>query len=115
MKVPLRPKEVWLAEEIRFTFRQLILHRSTKMAGIWEEIRGFSSPGEYRRFCTYIEGQIAAGVARERMVDPRYEKGMVDDGRWFEDLETSEIWRLVPPDFPFKGLWEKVDINLANV
>lgn len=81
-------------------FRQLI-YGSTKMAGVWDEI--------------YIEAQVAAGVARERVTDPSYEKGKIHGGRWFEDIETNEIWRLVPPDFPFKGLWEKVDINLPKL
>jgi hypothetical protein len=81
------------------------------MAGVWEEIRGFSSPSEYKKFCAYIERQLAAGVARERVADPSYQKEMIYGGRWFEDVETNEIWRLVPPDFPFKGLWEKVDLN----
>jgi hypothetical protein len=34
---------------------------------------------------------------------------MISGGRWFEDAETKEIWRLIPPDFPFRGLFEKVD------
>jgi hypothetical protein len=63
-----------------------------------------------RRFVP-IEGQAAAGVVRERVGDPSYKKGEIHGGRWFEDLETKEVWRLVAPDFPFKGLWEKVDVN----
>ena len=70
------------------------------MAGVWEEIHSFSSPNEYKRFCTYIEAQVAAGVARERVADPSHEKGKIHGGRWFEDIETNEIWRLIPPDFP---------------
>jgi hypothetical protein len=74
----------------------------------WEEIHGFDSPGEYTRFAKYIEGQVSAGLARERDVDPRYERGMIFGGRWFEDIETREVWRLVAPDFPFRGVWEPV-------
>jgi hypothetical protein len=74
----------------------------------WEEIYGFDTLGEYKRFCTYIEEQVTSGVARERIPDPDYEKGKIFGGRWFEDVETKEIWRLVAPDFPFKGVWEKV-------
>jgi hypothetical protein len=81
------------------------------MAGVWEEIHGFSSLGEYKTFCTYVEGQVTAGVARERVSDPGYKTGEIHGGRWFEDLETKEVWRLVAPDFPFKGLWERVDVN----
>ena len=63
-----------------------------------------NTPGDVR----YIEDQVSAGITRECDVDPRYGKGMIFGGRWFEDIETREIWRLVPPDFPFRGLWEPV-------
>jgi hypothetical protein len=74
----------------------------------WEEIHGFHSQAEYDRFVKYIEDQVSTGIARERDIDPRYEKGRIFGGRWFEDLRTQEIWRLVAPDFPFRGLWEPV-------
>lgn len=75
---------------------------------VWEEIRGFASPGEYERFVRYIEGQVAAGQAEEIAVDPNYGRGEIYGGRWFRDLDSSQVWRLVPPDFPFTGLWEPV-------
>jgi hypothetical protein len=75
---------------------------------VWEEIQGFASPGEYERFVRYIEGQVASGVAREVSVDPLYGKGMIYGGRWFEDVENRAVWRLIPPDPPFKGLWEPI-------
>jgi hypothetical protein len=84
------------------------------MTEVWVEIHGFSSPGEYERFFTYIEKQVAAGIARERMVDPGYERDKINGGRWFEDLDTKTVWRLVPPDFPFKGLWERIDRGAAK-
>lgn len=77
---------------------------------IWEEIHGFQSPGEFNRFIRYIENQISSGEAEEVIPDPNYGKGKVYGGRWFKNLETGEIWRLVPPDIPFKGLWEPVKI-----
>jgi hypothetical protein len=79
------------------------------MAKVWAEIHGFSSPREYERFCAYIEEQVTSGVARECVTDPSYEKGMVYGGRWFTHVGTNEVWRLLPPDFPFRGLWEKVE------
>jgi hypothetical protein len=75
---------------------------------VWEEIHAFASLGEYNRFIQYIEGQVASGVAREVAVDPLYGKGMIYGGRWFQDTENGIVWRLVPPDFPFRGLWEPV-------
>ena len=74
----------------------------------WEEIHGFNSPEEYTRFVRYIEDQVVMGVAREREAHRQYGKGMIFGGRWFEDIETHEVWRLVAPDFPFRGLWEPI-------
>ena len=74
----------------------------------WEEIHGFSSPGEYQLFVRYIEDEVAAGTTKELPVDPLYGKGMIYGGRWFQDTATGLIWRLIPPDFPFRGLWEPV-------
>lgn len=85
------------------------------MTKVWEEIHGFDSPGEFNRFCNYIEGQVSSGLAVERPADPSYEKGKIFGGRWFEDVETKEIWRLVSPDFPFRGLWEKVEKALDQL
>ena len=73
---------------------------------VWEEIHGFSSPAEYQQFVFYIESQVSAGYAEEVPADRDYGYGEIYGGRWFRDIETAEIWRLVPPDFPFKGLWE---------
>jgi hypothetical protein len=77
---------------------------------MWEEIRGFTSPAEYDQFVRYIEEQVSSGAAREKPVDALYGKGMIYGGRWFEEVETSAVWRLVPPDFPFRGIWEPVEI-----
>jgi hypothetical protein len=79
-----------------------------RAAIVWEEIHGFDSPGEYQRFVRYIGQQVAAGSALELPADPLYGKGMIYGGRWFQDVDTGAVWRLVPPDFPFRGLWEPV-------
>jgi hypothetical protein len=64
----------------------------------WEEIHGFASPAEYERFTKYIERSLAVGAAKEVPADPRYQRGMIFGGRWFQELETGSIWRLVAPD-----------------
>jgi len=74
----------------------------------WYPIDGFSGPGEYDRFCAYLRGQQEAGVARQVPVDMGYGPGEVYGGTWYLNVETGETWRLVPPDFPFRGLWERV-------
>lgn len=75
---------------------------------VWEEIHGFASLSEYSRFVQYIEGQVKAGFAEEVDPDPDYGYGEIYGGRWFKDVETGEVWRLIAPDIPFKGLWEPV-------
>ena len=74
----------------------------------WEEIRGFSSHGEYARFVNYIEQQVVRRYAEELVADPSYGKGLIYGGRWFKDGDSGQVWRLGPPDFPFTGLWEPV-------
>lgn len=78
------------------------------MSRVWEEIDEFTSPGEYARFVQYLERQVAAGQAKEVPVDPEYGSGEIYGGRWFQDVETSSVWRLIPPDPPSRGLWEPV-------
>ncbi|WP_149340840.1 hypothetical protein [Neorhizobium sp. P12A] len=75
---------------------------------VWEQIHGFDSPAEYQRFVCYIEEQAASGSVRELPADPSYGKGLLFGGRWFQDVGTGAVWRLVPPDLPFRGLWEPV-------
>lgn len=75
---------------------------------VWEEIHGFSSPNEYDRFVLYIENQVRSGYAKELDCEQTYGKGQIFGGRWFQDIGSGEVWRLVPPDYPFKGLWEPV-------
>lgn len=74
----------------------------------WNEIHGFISPGEYRSFEDFLDKHVKAGDLEEVPVDPKYGPGEIYGGRWFRDSRTGETWRLVPPDYPFKGLWEPV-------
>ena len=72
------------------------------------EIHGFESPGEYDRFVAYVQDSLTSGDLEEITPDPDYGPGLIYGGRWFRDKHTGNIWRLVPPDFPFRGLWEPV-------
>jgi len=74
----------------------------------WYEIQGFVSPGEYERFVEYLQEQVSSGKAEEVPADPSYGPGELFGGRWYRSLATGEVWRLVPPDPPFTGLWERV-------
>ena len=64
--------------------------------------------GEYARFVRYLDAQIEAGDTEEVPVDSTYGRGEIYGGRWFKVRDTGAIWRLVPPDPPFNGLWEPV-------
>ncbi|MDO9162194.1 MAG: hypothetical protein Q8N35_05435 [Methylococcaceae bacterium] len=72
---------------------------------IWEEVNGLCLINEYSRFVKYIEAQLAQGQTEEQTADPNYGAGEIYGGRWFKDIYSGQIWRLVAPDFPFKGLW----------
>jgi hypothetical protein len=77
----------------------------------WEEIHGFDSSSEFDRFVTYLEQEIADARAAEVAVDPDYGSEMIFGGRWIRNETTGEVWRLVAPDFPFRGAWEPVGIS----
>lgn len=76
---------------------------------VWEKISGFSSPGEYQRLIEYLKSQVDCGFAKELVCDMNYGSGEVYGGRWFQDVGSGQVWRLVSPDFPFKGLWEPIE------
>ncbi|WP_338720297.1 hypothetical protein [Devosia sp. XK-2] len=77
------------------------------MTNYWEKIDGFRSPGEVLRFEAWIMEQIAGGTAIKVPVSAPYSVGGFDE-EWFQHLDSGEIWRLVKPDFPFTGLFERV-------
>jgi hypothetical protein len=76
----------------------------------WYEIHGFASPIEFDRFVEYLRREVAAGYAEEVATQEDYGRGEIYGGSWYRDGETGEIWRLVPPDPPFHGLWERVSL-----
>ena len=75
-----------------------------------EEIHGFNSPGEFKRFQNFISKQVANGLLEEVIVDPEYNDGFIRGGKWFRDKDTNQVWRLIEPDYPFTGLFEKVTL-----
>jgi hypothetical protein len=77
----------------------------------WYEIRDFETPGEFERFVRFLRAQVEAGAVEQVPVEPDYGPGEIYGGSWYRDCRTGEIWRLVPPDPPFLGLWERVRSN----
>lgn len=75
----------------------------------WKEIHGFDSLRSYEDFVISIESKINDGSVKEIPIVKSYQKGLLYGGRWFLDCESGEVWRLIEPDFPFRGVWEPVD------
>ncbi|EQA38899.1 hypothetical protein LEP1GSC047_0209 [Leptospira inadai serovar Lyme str. 10] len=78
--------------------------------GFLEEIQGFFSPIEYEDFRAYLKSQVENGNLVPVISNKLYEKGKIFGGEWYKCNTCHEIWRLVAPDFPFTGLWEKVEV-----
>lgn len=70
------------------------------------EIHGFDSLRHYSWFESQIAALCAKGSLSEVKPDAAYHWGYIYGGRWF--LVDRSIWRLVEPDFPFRGLREEV-------
>lgn len=73
-----------------------------------ERIEGFRTPGEFAQFQKFLEGGISSGDLREIPADPTYHVGEIYGGRWFEFVADGSVWRLISPDPPFLGLFERV-------
>jgi hypothetical protein len=74
----------------------------------WEAIHGFQSPSEFERFLRWLESQLDGTGAVELPVSQRYAASDTTRERWFRCEKDGEIWRLVEPDFPFRGVFERV-------
>jgi hypothetical protein len=82
-----------------------------------EPITEFNSISEYNQFILYLSKRLSENEIEE--IEPKeYFHGKSPYGlnkdRWFRDCSCQDIWRLVPPDFPFKGFFEKVEYPLKG-
>lgn len=75
------------------------------VCSVMEEINEFFSILEFERFQKYLEGLINDGELIEIPVIKRY-AGFPE--HWYRCKECAQIWRLVHPDSPFKGMWNIV-------
>jgi hypothetical protein len=73
----------------------------------WEYIGGFRSLIEFREFQSWMDQQAKRGIAAQVPVASRC-YGFNLEEQWYTHIETSENWRLVWPDPPFAGVFEKV-------
>jgi hypothetical protein len=74
----------------------------------WEPIHGFQGPGEVQRFLEWLAPQLARADVEELPVAQHYAGTEVLRERWFRCVKDGTIWRLVEPDFPFRGVFEPV-------
>jgi hypothetical protein len=79
----------------------------------WDEISGFGSPSEYERFLKWIAEAIVEGSLKEVPVESSYGGATVFEEHWYR-AASGQTWRLVAPDYPFKGVFEKVDSGAST-
>jgi hypothetical protein len=75
------------------------------ICNVLEEINEFYSITEFEKFQRYIEGFVNRGDLIEVPVTKPY-AGFPE--QWYKCKSCSQVWRLVYPDFPFKGIWRVV-------
>ena len=75
----------------------------------WEGIHGFESPGEYTRFCSWLSAQVDAGLAECIPVSrPSDDLIFGVEERWYRCIASGDVWRLVAPQAPFRGVWQEL-------
>lgn len=74
----------------------------------WEPIAGFQSPGEYERFRRWIAERVSEGTAEEVPVDASWRDANTLFESWYRCKETGEVWRLLDPDPPSRGAFDRL-------
>ena len=82
-----------------------MVNKISCICNVLEEINEFFSITEFERFQKYIEGLVNDGDLIEVHVKKPY-AGFPE--QWLKCTLCPQIWRLVHPDFPFKGIWKKI-------
>lgn len=75
----------------------------------WEAVDRFQSLAHYEELLASINQQVGAGRVQSVSVDPKKAWGSAWDERWFKCADSDEVWRLVAPDPPFRGIFKKVE------
>jgi hypothetical protein len=74
----------------------------------WEPVDGFNSLAEYERLRDSVSEQVRSGQADERRVARPYSGLKTIDEHWYRCKATGETWRLIAPDPPFPGIFDKL-------
>jgi len=75
----------------------------------WEPIERFQSLAHYEQFLTSINEQVKEGRAKAVPLDPAKAWGNAWDEHWYQCIAANELWRLVAPDPPFRGVFKRLD------
>ena len=74
----------------------------------WERINDFDGWVEFERFEAWLRDQIVDGSVEETTVLKSYNEVCGFQEKWYVHKPSSQIWRLVWPEPPFPGIFEKV-------
>jgi hypothetical protein len=74
----------------------------------WDPVDEFNSLADYRRFHEWMKGQVTSGLATAVPVTKPYSGSSLWDEHWFKCLRNGQVWRLVGPDPPFRGIFKVV-------
>ena len=77
----------------------------------WDRIGEFLSRAEFDRFVTWISNQVVEGEAKEIPIAHPFLNATSFTEKWYRHIGSGDVWRLVWPDGPFHGLFEKVSQN----
>ena len=80
----------------------------------WEEVDGFSNLVEFRSFERWMTGQVSGGLARQVPVASPYRHGdseLLLVEVWYVHLLSRQTWRLVWPEPPFDGIFQRIPDN----
>jgi len=75
----------------------------------WQPIRAFESSAEYRELLSFLTAEITKGIAESVPVERPYSGSTLMDEHWYRNVRTNELWRLVAPDPPFRGVFKRVE------
>jgi hypothetical protein len=74
----------------------------------WEEISDFQHMYEFNRFVEWMNEQVREKIAKEIAVQQPFIGKKTFGEKWYQHAQSGQIWRLVWPDEPFRGLFKKV-------
>jgi oxalate decarboxylase/phosphoglucose isomerase-like protein (cupin superfamily) len=68
----------------------------------------FDSAWEYENFERKLKEQIKIGSIFEIPATDPVSLLAGHEEHWYKNNDTGEVYRYVPPEFPARGIWEKV-------